>query len=68
MTRMKNLVTLMRAKYWHYVDELQSLEKICQSPEGKATYRQGWLVWKTKALILDDHLSKHARNIRRPSK
>lgn len=41
-------------KYWSYYDELKSLESICPSEDGRAIYRKGQLVWKTKALIVED--------------
>lgn len=43
-------------KYWRYHDELKALEIVCQSQEGKAIYRRGQLMWKTKAMIVEDNM------------
>lgn len=43
-------------KYWGYYDELKRLRDACPSQEGKAIYRRGQLMWKTKALIVEDNM------------
>ena len=41
---------------WSCYDKLKELEILCPDQSGKQIYRKGQLVWKTKALIVQDKL------------